>query len=175
MPVAGAATAGRAPAGGPTAADPAARGRRRPTGATAVAEPRKDLTVTKVVAGAGAAATSAVLGSFFGAMGTVTGAAVGAVFSSVVTEVMQRSLDKTRDTVKARIKLPGGRSVDVAGKTEVPAPPVAAGGETGTARVYVTPGDRPTEVMAAVPAREPPRGPPRAPAAVSRGPDAGCW
>jgi hypothetical protein len=93
-----------------------------------------------------------VLGSFFGALGTVTGAAAGAVFSSVVTEVMQRSLDKTRDTVKARIKLPGGRSVDVAGKTEVPAPPVASGGESGSARVYVTPGDRPTEVMAAVPA-----------------------
>ena len=128
-----------------------------PTGAqttgpvTAVAEPPKDLTVSKVVAGAGAAAASAILGSFFGALGTVTGAAAGAVFSSVVTEVMQRSLDKTRDTVKARIKLPGGRSVDVAGRTEVPAPPVSASGETGTARVYVTPGDRPTEVMSAVP------------------------
>jgi hypothetical protein len=109
-----------------------------------------DLTVTKVVAGAGAAATSAVLGSFFGAMGPVTGAAAGAVFSSVVTEAMQRSLDKTRDTVKARIKLPGGRSVEVEGKTEVPAPSVAPGGETGQARVFVTPGDRPTEVIPAV-------------------------
>ena len=63
---------------------------------------------------------------------------------------MQRSLDKTRDTVKARIKLPGGRSVEVEGKTEVPAPPVAPGGEAGQARVYVTPGDRPTEVIPAV-------------------------
>jgi hypothetical protein len=88
-------------------------------------------------------------------MGTVTGAAVGAVFSSVVTEAMQRSLDKTKDTVKARIKLPGGRSVEVEGKTEVPAPAVAPGGETGQARVYVTPGDRPTEVLSAVPGAGP--------------------
>jgi hypothetical protein len=48
-----------------------------PSAATTVAtttEPAKrDLTVNKVVAGAGAAATSAVLGSYFGAMGTVGG------------------------------------------------------------------------------------------------------
>ena len=59
------------------------------SGATTVAaapEPKKrDLTVNKVIAGAGAAATSAVLGSFFGAMGTVAGAALGSVFSAVVT------------------------------------------------------------------------------------------
>jgi hypothetical protein len=123
------------------------------TGATTVvAAPKKELSVNKLIAGAGAAATSAVLGSFFGDMGTVTGAAVGSVFSAVATAAYQHSLDKTRDTVKAKIKLPGGRTVDVAGKTEVPAPPVAPGGETGQARVFVTPGDHPTEVMSPVPA-----------------------
>jgi hypothetical protein len=130
---------GTAPDGTTQATPPVAGGKKK-----------GDLTVTKVVAGAGAAAASAIAGSFFGAMGTVSGAAAGAVFSSVVTEAMQRSLDKTRDTVKARIKLPGGRSVEVEGKTEVPAPPVAPGGEAGQARVYVTPGDRPTEVIPAV-------------------------
>jgi len=124
------------------------------SGATTVAaapEPTKrDLTVNKVVAGAGAAATSAVLGSYFGAMGTVGGAALGSVFSAVVTWLYQHSLDKTRDTVKARVKLPGGRTVKVASTTEVPAP--RAAGEDATTRVYVTPGDQATEVISAVPA-----------------------
>jgi hypothetical protein len=137
---------------GPTGGFPTAAqsGATQVADAAAVAKKKGELTITKVVAGAGAAAASAIAGSFFGAMGTVSGAAAGAVFSSVVTEAMQRSLDKTKDTVKAKIKLPGGRTVDVEGKTEVPAPPVAAGGETGQARVFVTPGDRPTEVMSPV-------------------------
>jgi hypothetical protein len=131
------------------------------SGANTVAaapEPKKrDLTVNKVIAGAGAAATSAVLGSFFGAMGTVGGAALGSVFSAVVTSVMQHSLDKTRDTVKARVKLPGGGTVKVASATEVPAP--RATGEDATTRVFVTPGDQATEVISAVPAVD--AGPPK--------------
>ena len=55
-------------------------------------------------------------------MGTVGGAALGSVFSAVVTWLYQHSLDKTRDTVKARVKLPGGGTVKVASTTEVPAP-----------------------------------------------------
>ena len=119
-----------------------------------------ELTVNKVIAGAGAAATSAVFGSFFGAAGTVLGAALGSVVSMIATTIYQRSLDRTRDTVKARIKLPGGRTVDVAGKVEVPAPRVAAAGETGRARVYVTPtgsADQPTAVLAAVSPASPAR------------------
>jgi hypothetical protein len=119
------------------------------TGPVADPPKKRELTVNKVIAGAGAAATSAVLGSFFGAAGTIGGAALGSVFSTVVTSLYQHSLDRTADTVKAKVKLPGGRTVDVAGRTEVPAPPVAPGGETGTARVYVTPGDRPTEMLSA--------------------------
>lgn len=118
---------------------------------TAAPEPKKrDLSVNKVVAGAGAAATSAVLGSYFGAMGTVGGAALGSVFSAVVTWLYQHSLDKTRDTVKARVKLPGGRTVKVASTTEVPAP--RAAGDGSTTRVFVTPGDQATEIISAVPA-----------------------
>ncbi len=131
------------------------------SGATTVAaapEPKKrDLTVNKLVAGAGAAATSAVLGSFFGAAGTVGGAALGSVFSAVVTWLYQHSLDKTRDTVKARVKLPGGRTVNVASTTEVPAP--RAAGDASTTRVFVTPGDQATEVISAVPAVD--AGPPK--------------
>jgi hypothetical protein len=125
------------------------------TGSAPVADSpaRPDLTVNKVIAGAGAAATSAVVGSFFGAAGTVLGAALGSVVSMIATTIYQHSLDRTRDTVKARIKLPGGRTVDVAGKVEVPAPRVAAAGETGRACVYVTPTgltDQPTAVLSAV-------------------------
>jgi hypothetical protein len=118
---------------------------------------QRDLTVNKVIAGAGAAATSAVLGSFFGAMGTVTGAALGSVFSAVVTSAMQHSLDKTRDTVKARIKIPGGGTVKVESTTEVPAPNTVA--EGSSTRVFVTPGDQPTQVISAVPAVD--AGPPK--------------
>ena len=132
------------------------------TASAPVADPPapEDLTVNKVIAGAGAAATSAVVGSSFGAAGTVLGAALGSVVSMIATTIYQHSLDRTRDTVKARIKLPGGRTVDVAGKVEVPAPRVAAAGETGRARVYVTPAgltDQPTAVLSAVSPASPPR------------------
>ena len=112
-------------------------------GTAPVADPPRPskLTINKIVAGAGAAATSAVAGSLFGAAGTVLGAALGSVVSTLAAAVYEHSLDRTRDTVKARIKLPGGRTVDVAGKVEVPAPRVAAGGETGQAHVYVAPAE----------------------------------
>lgn len=88
------------------------------TAASTAEQPAKpDLTVNKVLAGAGAAATSAVLGSFFGAAGTVAGAALGSVASTVAATVYQHSLDRTRDTVVARIRLTGGRGVDVAEPT----------------------------------------------------------
>lgn len=125
--------------------------------ATTAEKKAKDLTVNKLIAGAGAAATSAVLGSFFGALGTVGGAALGSVFSAVVTSLYQHSLDKTRDTVKARVKLPGGGTVKVTSTTEVPAP--RGGTEQSSTRVFVTPGDQPTEVISAVPAVDP--GPPK--------------
>ena len=90
----------RARSGGTAPADPGSAGSGESGG-----EPRKvDLTVNKVIAGAGAAATSAVLGSFFGAMGTVTGAAVGSIASTVVTSFYEHSLNRTQDTVAARLR-----------------------------------------------------------------------
>jgi hypothetical protein len=69
-----------------------------------------DLNLNKIVAGAGAAATAAVAGSFFGAEGTVLGAALGSVISTLATAIYQLSLDRTRDRVKVRITLPARRT-----------------------------------------------------------------
>ena len=104
------------------------------TGSAPVADSpaRPDLTVNKVIAGAGAAATSAVVGSFFGAAGTVLGAALGSVVSMIATTIYQHSLDRTRDTAKARIKLPCGRTIDVPARSRCPprgSPPRASPAE----------------------------------------------
>jgi hypothetical protein len=72
-----------------------------------------DLTINKVIAGAGAAATSAVLGSYFGATGTVAGAALGSVASTVATTLYQRSLDHTRDHIVARVRFTPGRGTGI--------------------------------------------------------------
>lgn len=87
----------------------------RPSAEPTVATPAKspDLTVNKVIAGAGAAATSAVLGSYFGATGTVAGAALGSVASTVASTLYQRYLDRTRDKIIARVRLTGDRRPDV--------------------------------------------------------------
>jgi hypothetical protein len=71
------------------------------------------LTVSKVIAGAGAAATSAVAGSIFGADGTVVGAAVGSVVSAVTAAAYERSLDRTRTVVVSKVRLPGGQTAEV--------------------------------------------------------------
>jgi hypothetical protein len=92
----------------------------RPAAERASTEPEQtapakgmDLTVNKVLAGAGAAVTSAVLGSYFGATGTVAGAALGSVASTVATTLYQHSLDRTRDTLVARVRLSRGRQTDL--------------------------------------------------------------
>jgi hypothetical protein len=113
--------------------------------APAPSAPGKELTINKVLACAGAAATSALVGSLFGVEGTVLGAAVGSAVSTVATAIYQRSLDRTRETVRARIKLPGGRALEVAAPLDVPdvpAPRVSPEGETGLARAHVTPAPR---------------------------------
>ncbi|MBV9921566.1 MAG: hypothetical protein JOY78_12025, partial [Pseudonocardia sp.] len=69
--------------------------------------PKSGLTVSKVVAGAGAAVTTAVVGSAFGADGTVVGAAVGSVVSAVAAAAYERSLDRTRQIVVARVRPAG--------------------------------------------------------------------
>ena len=116
-----------------------------------------DLTFSKIIAGAGAAATTAVAGSFLGPTETVMGAALGSVVSAVASTLYERSLDRTRDTVKARVKLPAGRTVDVADTVEIPALCVPGGRETGPARVSVTPTDRATTVLPSAAPLPPPR------------------
>ncbi len=88
-----------------------------PSVPVAAAPPAKELSVNKIVAGAGAAATTAVLGSFFGAAGTVAGAALGSVASTVATTIYQRSLDRTRETIVARIRPVAGARVGDADAT----------------------------------------------------------
>ena len=75
--------------------------------------PKSSLTISKIVAGAGAAVTSAVVGSTFGADGTVVGAAVGSVVSAVAAATYERSLDRTREVVVSRVRLPSGRTAEV--------------------------------------------------------------
>jgi hypothetical protein len=104
-----------------------------------------DLTVNKVLAGAGAAATSAVLGSYFGATGTVAGAALGSVASTVATTLYQRSLDRTRDTIVARVRLTGGRRTDLSDTptVQLTAPEPSQSSDEATTQLHVEPVLRP--------------------------------
>jgi hypothetical protein len=62
------------------------------------------LSLSKVLAGGMAAATSAVFGSYFGTFGTVGGAAVGSVATTVVTRMFQKSIERTQSTVVSTVK-----------------------------------------------------------------------
>ena len=83
--------------------------------------PAPDLSVNKVLAGAGAAVTAAVIGSFFGVAGTVLGAAIGSVASTVATSLYELSLNTTRDRIRAR--LIAGGNPGVAEDRPQPPPP----------------------------------------------------
>ena len=85
-------------------------------------EPSKglDLTVTKVVAGAGAAATSAAVGSALGAAGTVAGAALGSVVLTIGSTIYQRSLDRTKEVVRTRIRVVGDRDTTTVSRPVAP-------------------------------------------------------
>ena len=119
--------------------------RNAPPPPSPAAAPKAGLTVSKVIAGAGAAATSAVAGSAFGADGTVVGAAVGSVVSAVAAVAYERSLDRTRQVVVSRVRLPNGRTADVtqlipADVTQViPAQRSAAGARPATPVAPVQP------------------------------------
>ena len=108
------------------------------------AQKAADLSVNKVLAGAGAAVTSAVLGSYFGATGTVAGAAFGSVASTLATTLYQRSLDRTRDTIVARVRLGAGRRTDLSDtptvELRVPQPRVSP--DAATTRLRVEPAVR---------------------------------
>lgn len=77
---------------------------------TSAAEPEAEtkasatgLTLPQIIAGALAAATAAILGSFLGVIGTIGGAAVASVISTVGSALYQKSLERTRDVVKSRL------------------------------------------------------------------------
>jgi len=111
-----------------------------PTGSPQSAEQpahKVDLTLNKVIAGAGAAATSAVLGSYFGALGTVAGAAIGAIASTMATSLYEHSLNRTQDTVAALRSR--RRASAAAAEDTVPMPRIPP---AGTAQ-----GDQPTELL----------------------------
>lgn len=86
---------------------------------------KRDLTINKVLAGAGAAATSAVLGSYFGAAGTVAGAALGSVASTLSTSLYQHTLDHSRERIVRRI-----RPSDEPETVVLPAPRFPVDGDT---------------------------------------------
>lgn len=89
-------------------------------GPTADAEPSaKDagtgLTFPQIAAGALAAATASILGSFLGVLGTIGGAAAASVVSTIGAALYQRSLERTRDRVKERLVVnPTGNQVAAA-------------------------------------------------------------
>lgn len=70
-----------------------------------------ELAPGKLLAGAGAAATSAVIGSSFGADGTVLGAALGSAISTIAAVLYQRWLEHAGRTVRARLVV-GRKQVD---------------------------------------------------------------
>lgn len=90
-------------------------------------ETKHTLTINKVVAGAGAAATSAVAGSFFGAPGTIVGAAAGSIVSMVAATLYERSLDRTRESVHARVRRLWRGGADTEATRLLRAMPPAAG------------------------------------------------
>lgn len=61
------------------------------------------LTFPQIAAGALAAATASILGSFLGVLGTIGGAAAASIVSTVGAALYQRSLERTRDKVKERL------------------------------------------------------------------------
>ncbi|WP_113905319.1 MULTISPECIES: hypothetical protein [Brevibacterium] len=58
------------------------------------------LSITQLLAGAGAAATSSVIGGQLGVAGTVVGAAAASVITAVAVTIYSKSLDKGKEKVK---------------------------------------------------------------------------
>ena len=84
--------------------------------------PIPDITLSKVLAGAGAAVTSAVIGSFFGVAGTVVGAAIGSVASTVATALYEMSLNRTRERILARLRVREGAGGPDGAEDDLPTP-----------------------------------------------------
>jgi hypothetical protein len=129
------------------------------------------LSIPQIVAGALAAATAAILGSFLGVAGTIGGAAVASIISTVGSSLYQRSLERTRDAVKDRLVVNAAAGTKVAqavAKVTGDGIPVAAparpGGRGGPDRQNA-PGGRPGVPGARPPGAPAPAGPPNRPGA----------
>lgn len=92
---------------------------------SASSAPVPDLSLNKILAGSGAAVTSAVIGSFFGVAGTIVGAALGSAASTVAAALYERSLERTRATILLRLHAgsegsgePGGSADDGGDETD---------------------------------------------------------
>ncbi|WP_018332404.1 hypothetical protein [Actinomycetospora chiangmaiensis] len=89
------------------------------------------LTLPQIIAGALAAATAAILGSFLGVIGTIGGAAAASVISTVGSALYQKSLERTRDAVKSRLvvnPMSGTRVAQAAGPAGQSGAAARAGG-----------------------------------------------
>ena len=94
-----AAEASPSPGSGPSGAGGGSGGRGHGEGTTKHEKSAPDLQFNKIVAGAGAAVVTAVLGSFLGAVGTILGAALGSIITTVATTFFQKSIETTRAQV----------------------------------------------------------------------------
>jgi hypothetical protein len=71
-------------------------------------KPTDPLSVSKVLAGGLASATSAVLASHFGAFGTVGAAAAGSIATALAGWFYQRSIERAQDQVRSKVGAVGG-------------------------------------------------------------------
>ncbi|WP_433801686.1 hypothetical protein [Actinomycetospora sp. CA-084318] len=141
------------------------------TSRTSAAEPEETtkasatgLTLPQIIAGALAAATAAILGSFLGVIGTIGGAAVASVISTVGSALYQKSLERTRDAVKSRLVVNPVTGTKVAGAVARAGGPVA--GPQGRPAQPVPP--RPGVPGQAGPMMSPPYGAPVPPGVPTR-------
>ena len=91
--------------------------------------PASGLSLPQIMAGALAAATAAILGSFLGVIGTIGGAAAASVISTVGAALYQRQLERTRDAVKSRLvvnQVAGSKVATAVAKVAGVGPPQAA-------------------------------------------------
>jgi hypothetical protein len=77
---------------------------------------KPELSVTQLIAGAGATVTATVAASYFGVGGTLIGAGAVSVLSTVGATIYQHFLDRGRQRIVAKIpaRAGGGRSEDAA-------------------------------------------------------------
>lgn len=91
------------------------------------------ISATQLLAGAGAAATSSVIGGQLGVAGTVVGAGVASIVTGLAVTLYSRSLDKGKEKIKeVGSKLaPAVKGKPLAGKTDGLSSPIRDG-QTGT-------------------------------------------